>query len=235
MILKTCLLKPNQLEEISQNPFPAILRTWQNHPLELAATGTHFGYVYQGDPHLYRPVDQATYPLYPKMYFGLPGEGRIDGSDSAGIVITLLQYQGMFSLGGPIEAKGRFAYIDGGTSSLLVPPIMLGDPCLNAMYFPPGIDQTLHTHPSYRIGIVVSGAGELKTDHDVRHLEPGMIFLIPADHLHKFCTVSSPLTVVVFHPDSDIGFTHQNNPMLKRTIVDGISATELPQIHTKLA
>jgi hypothetical protein len=38
----------------------------------------------------------------------------------------------------------------------------------------------------------------------------------------------------VFHPDSDTGFTHQNNPMLNRTMIGEISAADLPQIQTRM-
>jgi hypothetical protein len=164
----------------------------------------------------------------------LPGKGTVGGDSSSGIVITHLNYQGMFNLGGPIESKGRFAYIDGGTSSLLIPPIMLGDPCLNAMYFPPQTHQTSHTHPSDRIGMVVSGMGELETPQTRIIVKSSTIFQIPANQLHQFRTGEHQLTLVVFHPDSDTGCTHQNHPMLQQTVVNGVSAAELPQIQTKL-
>lgn len=234
MTLKLYSIQHNSVEDLSQDTFPAILRTWQGGSLELPTTGTHFGFIHQGHPLLFRRWRTEHYRLHPWMYFCLPNQGYIEGQNSSGMVITCLNYQGMFSLGGAIEPTGRFAYIDGGTNSLLIPPIKLGDPCLNAMYFPPGVNQTLHTHPSYRIGIVVAGAGDVETPQVVRSLEPGTIFLIPANSLHKFRTHHNSLTVVVFHPDSDTGFTHQDNPMLKRTIVDGMSAAELPQIQTKV-
>ena len=231
MTLKHYLLRHNLVEDLTQDQFPAILRTWQGSSLDLPATGTHFGFIYQGHPLLDRQCGKESYRLHPGMYFCLPNMGHIDGANSSGIIITCPQYGGMFSLGGAIEPTGRFTYIDGGTNSLLIPPVFLGDPCLNAMYFPPGIDQTMHTHPSYRIGIVVAGDGEIETPQTVKSLKPSTLFLISANCLHKFRTYENSLTVVVFHPDSDTGFTDRNNPMLKRTIVNGVSAAELPQIN----
>lgn len=137
-------------------------------------------------------------------------------------------------MGGPVEPLGRFAYIDGGTNSLLIPPASQGDPCLNALYLPPHCDQTMHTHPSYRIGVVLDGSGEGKTPDRAVQLHPGMIFLIPPHSLHKFHTHENSLTFVVFHPDSDTGFTHRNNPMLNRTLVAGVSAAKIPKIQTSL-
>jgi len=220
-------------EDWSQDACPAVLRSWNCGLLELPALGTHFGFVYEGHPTLYRNPGEA-YILHPGMYFSLPAKGYIDGKASSGIVISRLEFQGMFSIGGAIESTGRFAYIDGGTNSLLIPPIYQGDPCLNALYFPSGVEQTLHTHPSYRIGIVVKGSGKCETPNGSIDMKPGVVFLIPADSLHKFRTTEEGLILVVFHPDSDIGFYHHNNPMIRRTIVEGVSAAELPQIQTKV-
>ena len=60
---------------------------------------------------------------------------------------------------GASEKSGRLSYIDGCTDSLLVMPPRLGDPCLNYLHFPMGIDQTQHLHPSIRMGIDIGGKG----------------------------------------------------------------------------
>lgn len=211
-----------------------MLTTWQNDRVDLAENYTHWGFVYQGKPELHRQQGSQTFPLYPRMYFCLPGGGSIGGANSCGIVISCLQKQGMFSLGGPVEPEGRFAYIDGGMNSLLIPPSRVGDPCLNALYFPPYRDQTMHTHPSCRLGIVLSGSGEGITPDRTIQLQPGMIFHIPPDSQHKFRTGESGISFVVFHPDSDTGFNHRNNPMLNCTMIAGISAANIPEIQTSL-
>ncbi|MGB3534220.1 MAG: AraC family ligand binding domain-containing protein [Microcoleaceae cyanobacterium] len=91
----------------------------------------------------------------------------------------------------------------------------------------------MHTHPSYRIGIIVEGSVEIETPKTSTHIESGSIFLIPANSLHKFNIHQQGLTAVMFHPDSNTGYTHQNNPMLKRTIVNGESAANLSEIQTQ--
>ena len=232
MQLKTYPLQQNIID-LSVESFPAIAKIWQGNYFEFSAIGTHFGYIYEENCLLLRQETGQSYNLHPGMYFCLPGGGKLEG-DSAGIAIAILNYQGIFNVGGMIESTGKFAYINGGTNSLLIAPVVGGDPCFNAMYFPPGVDQTLHTHPSYRIGMVVSGRGNLENQQIAIALTPGMTFLIPADSLHKFRTFDSNLTVVVLHPDSDRSFTPGDNPMLKRTIVNGVSASELPDIQTKL-
>jgi len=220
--------------KLNQEVLPIQVYTWWHHPLELSASGTHFGIVYRGQPHLHRAAHSDNYRLQSGMYFSLPGSGYIDGAASAGMVITLLRDPGMFMVGGPLAACGRLAYINGGTSSPLIPPICRGDPCLHGMYLPAGVEQTLHTHPSYRVGLVVAGGGSLATPQQQFSLQPGTLFVIPSHDSHRFCTDDTGLTVVVFHPDSPTGFTHQENPMMVRTFVDGISATKLPQLHTPL-
>lgn len=210
------------------------LITWQGDRINLAEDCTHWGFVYQGKAELYRQQEAQTFLLYPGMYFCLPGGGSIGHTDSCGVVISCLQTQGMFSLGGPVEPKGRFAYIDGGMNSLLIPPVYAGDPCLNALYFPPHCNQTMHTHPSCRIGVVLGGGGEVITPDRSIPLQPGTLFYIQPHSLHKFRTGKSGIFFVVFHPDSDIGFSHQNNPMLNRTIVTGVSAANIPEIQTPL-
>jgi quercetin dioxygenase-like cupin family protein len=233
MSFKTYSLLQGTIADFSQDVHPAIVTAWDRGCLKLSNQGTHFGFVYEGHPILHRNA-QETYTLHPGMYFSLPSAGSIDGETSSGIVITHLKFQGTFSIGGPIELAGRFAYIDGGTNSLLIPPLYQGDPSFYSLYFPPDVDQTLHTHTSYRVGAIVQGSGVCETPDGITDLNPGIIFFIPSDYPHKFRTSEDSLTLVVFHPDSDTGFTHEDNPMLRRTMVNGISAAQLPDLHTKL-
>ncbi|WP_414529493.1 cupin domain-containing protein [Nodularia chucula] len=212
---------------------PDWFMAWNGESIELPDTGTHFGFVYSGHPVLCRNAGSQDYKLHPGMYFSLSGGGAVGGENSSGFVVTCPTFKGVFMIGGEIESIGRLSYIDGGTDNVLIPPIMSGDPCLNALYFPPGVDQTIHTHPSYRLIIVVEGSGECETPDGITQLQPGMTILIPANNLHKFRTQEDKLTVVCFHPDSDTGFTDTNHPMLKRTMVEGMSASNLPEIQTK--
>lgn len=217
------------LANFSHDAFPTLLLAWNEDVLPLPPTGTHFGYVYAGQPTL--QTELGAYNLNSGMYFSLPDSGSISGG--RGVVMTRLGYRGMFSLGGPIEATGRLRYIDGCTDSLLIPPVLKGDACLNALYFPPGIDQTAHTHPSIRLGIIARGRGECVTPMGTIPLTPGQIFCIHAEGLHCFRTGDSPMTVIAYHPDSDFGATHAEHPMLNRTIVDGVSARYREEIRTR--
>jgi len=214
---------------------PATLKTWQRETLQLATPGTHWGFVFAGQAWLHRGEQpEPPFPLPAGMYFSLPEAGVLDGATSAGFVVTCPTYHGVFGLGGPIEHRGRLAYVNGGTNSVLIPPPLLGDPCLHAMYLPPQVEQTMHTHPSYRIGMLVNGKGQVETPNGVDAIAPGDIFLIPADQEHRFCTATQGLCAVVFHPDSEVGFSHRQNPMLQRTLVEEVSAAALPHLQTPI-
>lgn len=191
---------------------------------------SHYGFVQEGLATL--STTSGMFALQKGMYFSVKGKFKIIGGK--GIVVTRLGHQSFFHIGGPVEDSGRLKYIDGCTDSLLIPPIKMGDPCFNLLCFPEGIDQTEHTHPSDRIGIVYSGRGACVTPDGVIDLEPGMIFRIVADGLHKFRTLKGePMSVIAYHPDSDFGATDEVHPMINRTIVNGVSASKLDDIRTK--
>lgn len=214
------------------------VRVWgvDDGALVLGQDATHFVFCYQGALTI-RQGGCWPHVLTAGMYASVPGkcEVRPVGQDlSRGMVVSALGWLGMMVLGGPLEERGRLRYIDGCTDSLLVPPVRLGDPCLNGLWFPMLTRQTTHTHPSVRIGMVVRGRGRCVTDEDIYELRPGMMFLIHADGDHRFETPSdSGLTVIAWHPDTDCGPTDQGHPMVNRTMVDGVSASLLPELQTR--
>jgi mannose-6-phosphate isomerase-like protein (cupin superfamily) len=218
------------LLDMPDDAFPTRLSGWADGVLELPAGATHFGYVQEGVATV--GCAAGRFDLAAGMYFAVPGNGTVSGRGT-GIVIARYGYRGFFQLGGPVEETGRLNYIDGCTDSLLIPPILLGDPCLNLLCFPPGIDQTPHTHPSMRVGIVASGRGYCRTADELIPLRPGRIFVIHAQQLHSFATQDSPMRVIAYHPDSDFGATHEDHPMINRTIVNGKSASLLSAIRTR--
>lgn len=226
---QTFRLETNCLSELCDEKFPTSLYSWKEDSLELSGDGTHFGYVFQGNPLL--KTQLGSFHLREKMFFCVPNSFLIEGGE--GIVISRISYKGMFSIGGQIEEAGRLRYIDGCRDSLLIPPILKGDPCLNALYFPKSITQTPHTHPSVRVGMVAKGRGECVTNDGVFPLEAGKVFIIPPEVLHSFNTYDDEMVVIAYHPDSDFGATHEEHPMINRTIVDGVSAANIEKIRTK--
>lgn len=215
--------------------FPSYLSAFEpGQHLYLCEQDTHFGYVHEGPAEILCNGQMRL--LYPGDAFSVPGPASILGGK--GIVISREEWLGFPYIIGPIERSGRLLYIDGCTDSLLIPPIRMGDPCLNLLYFPPGIDQTAHTHPSDRIGLILSGHGlchAMNRRGEIEQIDllPGMIFCIHTDGFHKFSTpFGEELRVLAYHPESDFGPTDEAHPMINRTMVGGISASKIPGIHT---
>lgn len=162
------------------------------------------------------------------------------------IIVERIGTHAMFNLGGPIEATGRLKYIDGCTDSLLIAPWKYGEACLNHLHFPQYINQTPHTHPSIRVGVVARGYGECITPFGNIPLTEGTVFAILPEGktmvyegkkvvagTHSFRTFDSTMDVIAYHPDSDFGPKDEEHPMINRTIVGGVSAKELNEIRTK--
>jgi hypothetical protein len=204
------------LEDIHDDRYPTALFGWAGDALELATIGTHFGYVYSGPASL--DCEPGTFTLSAGMYFAVPG--RLTTAEGSGLVISRLGYRGFFHLGGPIENEGRLRYIDGCTDSLLIPPVIRGDPCLNLLHLPAHTRQTRHTHPSIRVGLIIRGSGLRETPEERIPLAPGQAFMIRAGGPHSFHMDESSLLVLAYHPDSDFGPTHENHPMINRTIIE---------------
>jgi quercetin dioxygenase-like cupin family protein len=219
------------IADLKDDPYPTQLWAWSQDRLKLPADATHFGYVYDGTLTIEHASGEFT--LRSGMYFSAPGEAVVHGTGS-GIAISRLGYHGFFHVGGPVEARGRLKYIDGCTDSLLISPVEMGDACFNLLYFPPGVNQTQHTHPSMRVGMVIRGQGECTTPTGTIPLIPGRVFIIRADGVHGFRTEGSEMAVVAYHPDSDFGPTHEAHPMINRTIVNGVSASAIPEIRTQV-
>lgn len=218
---------------------------------------SYYGYVYSGKVTINRKF-LSPMQLDSKMYFTLSDEFNFSTNEIGSCILIEVLNKGYYeesnfksyaTFGGPIEDVGRLKYIDGCTDSLLISPVKKGQPCLNHLHFPEEINQTQHTHPSHRIGIVASGYGECITPFGNLPLSPEMIFVIKAwDGIeystgldgnsypigqHAFQTFNAPMDVIAFHPDSDFGAEDEFHPMINRTIVGGVSANQLKDIMTK--
>ena len=209
--------------DLSGSSFPSLLSGWNGHALSLVSGATHFGFVESGVAML--DWNGHSFRLTEGMYFCAPGECQFDGVGT-GFVASRIGYQGLFQIGGPIESTGRLRYIDGCSDTLLISPVVQGDPCLNLLHIPPHTRQTAHTHPTVRFGMIVAGRGVCRSGTQEHLLEPGVIFSIAPDGIHSFNTHDESLLVIAWHPDSDCGPTHGDHPMINRTIIEGVSAAE---------
>jgi hypothetical protein len=183
--------------------------------------GTCFGFVAQGQVGI--QDFQINWLVNEGQWFSLPHGLSLTMQPKSRIVITqCLGYRGVYAMGGPIEPLGRLRYVDGCSDTLLCAPSLLGDPCLNHLHFPIGIEQTAHTHPSTRAGIIAKGKGLCLTEYGgAIELEFGQVFYIARDTIHRFVTKDDTMDVIAYHPDSDWGPDHNEHPMINRTWVDG--------------
>ncbi len=154
------------------------------------------------------------------MYAVLPTDCSVTPISGLAVAICVPEPHGFRQFGGPLEATGRLSYIDGCTDTLLVCPPKLGAPCLNHLHIPRHTDQSFHTHPSDRLGVILSGSGWCDTPDGSFALSSGLAWFIPMGCEHRFRTTNNALDVVAWHPDSDFGPTDDNHPMINRTILD---------------
>jgi quercetin dioxygenase-like cupin family protein len=215
------ILKEGQLGKAQDAPVTVQAMHFEGVLLTLPAT--YFGYAAD------RQLEIDGYGEVPAgSFFCLTlrlGEKQPMFFRGGGVLISHYGQQGHRFMQGAVDlaGPGHVKYIDNCTDSLLVCPPRLGDPCLNALYFPPGVDQTYHTHPSLRAGMVIAGEGEAcfgaEGAEQTLPLKTGDVFYLPTGERHRFRTLESPMTILAFHPDSDFGPTDENHPMINRTIV----------------
>ncbi len=196
-------------------------RAWAGERLEHCEPGTAFLLVSE-DACLTTP--HGVYPLPARSFAVLPDPARVEAG--SGVMVTHRTHRGLFHVGGPVEATGRLRYIDGCSDTVLVAPVVHGDPCLNLLHLPSDTVQTDHQHPSARVGLVVAGRGSCVVDRTRREpLQPGSAFVLPASVCHRFETEpEAGLLVMAWHPDSTSGPTDDDHPMLNRTLRPGSSA-----------
>lgn len=205
-----------------------------NKQVSIADQGTCFGFVASGSVFL--QDGRVNWCLEAGQWFSLPNGLLLNLTANSRVVVSqCLGYQGIYAMGGPIEAQGRLRYIDGCSDTLLCAPPLLGDPCLNHLHFPAGIQQTAHTHPSLRAGIIAKGQGVCEANQQQIPLSAGSLFYIPKETEHRFITETSTMDVIAYHPDSDWGPTHNDHPMVNRTWVAGHKIDNLAPQHQAAA
>jgi len=181
---------------------------------------TCFGYVTQGKFTIV--TSKQTWTVQESNFISLKSAIKIKSlqQDSTMFLIIRHGYKGIDTVG-TVEDKGRLAYIDGCTDTLLVSPPRKGDACLNYLHFPKNVIQTQHLHPSIRMGIVINGQGVAWQKDSWEHpLTKGSMFCLPEGEVHSFKTIGSSMEIIAYHPDSDFGPTDENHPMLNKTLID---------------
>jgi hypothetical protein len=212
----------NFLFDASNTMYPSRLRVIRASRARIEApSATIYGIALQGSRRVRSGMFSAELPQ--GGFFSCVASVELEG-DGMVVVFERLGFLGL-PTAGVCEDRGRLAYIDGCSSSILVMPPRSGDPVLNLLHFPPGVLQSEHVHPSIRFGAVLSGQGiAFGASHNGSEkwevpLSPGAVFYLPAMERHAFQTVSQkePMNIISFHPESDWGPTDEAHPMLTRT------------------
>jgi len=144
------------------------------------------------------------------------------GRDASAVII---EYMGLHLLESRYYVQdkldiGNLSYIDGGTNTTATNPGRLGDPVVNYVHFPAHMYQTLHTHPSHRIGLILKGNGRIELDNEEFFtITEGSAFFMRRNELHNFITDDEDVILFVFAPDSGTGPTDEINPLKVRTYV----------------
>lgn len=210
--------------DVFKNMYPSAGYMFENEEVslpEFCKFCSIYGYSYGNSSII---VDGKEYKLEKGQYFslGVTDKVSVNSTDKLFVVVRL-GYIVPNNIGW-VEKQGRLSYIDGCSDSLLIYPARLGDSSLNLLYFPPGIDQTFHRHPSIRLGCVIDGEGfsDVGENNSVetRSLTSGNSFCLLEQERHRFKTKDSSMTVIAFHPDGDWGPTDHNHTMLNRTYKD---------------
>lgn len=167
-------------------------------------------------------IDGDIYALKAGEFFSIPvRENKPTFSTQSSVFIVVrMGFIGQHVIG-KIEKTGRLSYIDGCSDTMLVYPPRFGDPSLNYLHFPSNINQSFHTHPSIRIGIVVDGEGYSTLQDKEIKLSTGCIFSLEEQELHRFRTENTHMNIIAFHPDGEWGPTDENHTMLNRTYLAG--------------
>jgi hypothetical protein len=209
------LVDPRKHESLdfTHHDYPTHVQ-WKDRssPVQLTETGTHF--IFCTADSVTIKNGRKAYILDKDCYASITGAAVVEGTGTA-LISSRVGYQGMNSMGGPIEELGRLKYINGCSSTVLIAPLKKGDPCYNFLHIPPGARQAVHTHPTLRVCYVVEGKC---------FVTAGQFICIPAHVEHSFYTGEESMRIVVYHPDSEVGPSDEEHPMLNRTLVAGVPA-----------
>jgi len=198
--------------------YAVMTNTWKVIESKEIGWSTIFGFSF-GNSSLH--IGKKEYNIKSNQYFSIPVKNEdvtIDTTDNL-FAVFRLGFIGHNLVGTQdIENPGKLSYIDGCSDSLMVYPPRLGDPTLNYLHFPQNINQSFHTHPSIRIGCVISGEGVSDTDISIP-LTAGTFFCLEEHEMHRFRTENNNMKVIAYHPDGDWGPTDENHTMLNRTYI----------------
>jgi mannose-6-phosphate isomerase-like protein (cupin superfamily) len=113
-------------------------------------------------------------------------------------------------------------YVNGCSTTQLLPPIRKGDPTFQLLRIPPHTsEQAHHIHSTARIVYVYSGRGQSVVGQEgavkTEPLLPGYVMVLDKMVPHHFVTGEEPLVVIPLHIFSSTGLDEHDHPMMNGT------------------
>lgn len=113
-------------------------------------------------------------------------------------------------------------YVNGCSTTELLPPIRKGDPTFQLLHIPPHTsEQAHHIHSTARVVYVYSGKGQsiIGQENAVRTepLMPGSVIVLDKMVPHHFVSGEEPLVVLPLHIYSSPGQSEYDHPMMNGT------------------
>lgn len=135
--------KDNDKIDMLDTMYPTLMVCKESEFVSACVDHTTYGFVTDGGFSIQKGSD--TYLVSEGSYFSLAGEFECKPLLDKSKLFAIIRkgFRGLDQVG-KSESRGRLSYIDGCTDTLLIMPPRLGDPCLNYLHFPVGIDQTQH-------------------------------------------------------------------------------------------
>lgn len=131
---------------------------------------------------------RPRYTFISGMYFSSVGTFKFEGTTCRSnlVVIEVLplkhyynnEFSSFFTVGGPIENRGRVQTHQGRTESVLIAPITAAAPTLTHHQFGPQIIDKARSYETYRIGIAARGEATLCSPFGNYPIEGGNVVLI---------------------------------------------------------
>ena len=120
-----------------------------SHDLRLSVALNHKGFVWGLDTY-----DEANPPTISPTFNQIPLI-----SDTLFMTYFAAKPLYLRAVIGKFPDKPALDYINGCSAETLVYPPIVGEPCLNMLHIPHGINQSKHYHPADRIGYILKGKG----------------------------------------------------------------------------
>lgn len=147
----------------------------------------YFGYVTGG----IAKISFGTRPKYSfiaGMYFSSPGTFKLENTTCQHSLVLIemlpekhyetIGFSSFFTMGGPLETKGRLSTGEGLTQTTLIPPMRTGEPSLVHQHYTSDVVEAHKVRPHYSLSIVSRGTGYCTSPFGNVRVEAGNVFLI---------------------------------------------------------